>query len=144
MTDEQGLDKAYTNVNNIYVNRNIMYVSGTHSLADVKIWPQIPLRNIKNTERYIQAKKIMDMYPEVDTLVGHSLGSVISREITLDNKNKIKAARLYGSPNLMRGDKRIEYYRHVGDPFSLSNKILRIQKVNSMYLGNPHSYGGFN
>lgn len=140
LTDVEGLDKSYQDVNNVHVHNKTLFISGTHSLKDVETDLSIPLRRVKHTKRYAQVEQILSLYPRVDTIVGHSLGSAIGGEITRENP-RIKQARLYGSPTLSKHDK-IEYFRHYGDPWSISNKLMSSPNENFRF-GDPHSYRGF-
>lgn len=121
-----------------------MYISGTHKNihnieSDYATWPKIAMDNIKDTPRYKQAEQILRLHPEVDVIVGHSLGSKIAQELIKD-KQDIKYGRLYGAP-IITGykDNRIKYFSHYFDPVGiLTNKPKR-----NIYFGDPHSYKGF-
>ena len=123
-----------------------MYISGTHSLSDVSIWHTIPLHTLTKTARYKQAEQTLSLYPEIHTIVGHSLGAAIGQEL-VGVTPSIKKARLYGSPTILLHPK-IEYYRHNFDPVSMMNvnmgpwgtKPEGSFLYQSLKFGNPHSY----
>jgi pimeloyl-ACP methyl ester carboxylesterase len=118
-----------------------MYISGTHSLADVATDLTIPLHLLTSTDRYLSAEYLLEIHPEVTTVVGHSLGAAIAQE--LSRRPSILEGRAYGSPTIY-GAPKMEYYRSSGDPVSMFNLAGdRSSAFHSrVYFGNPHSYSG--
>ena len=60
-----------------------MYVAGSHTARD---WyddvTKIPFwGNVKNSERYQQADRMLTANPQIRTIVGHSLGGSVSHEL---------------------------------------------------------------
>lgn len=136
ITDEQGLNKAYSDVNNIFVNGDTMYISGTHSASDAFTDLTIPFHLLGLTHRYKQAEQVLKLYPEVKNVVGHSLGGSLTIEL-VKNNSTLKG-KVYGSPNIFP-HKNITYYRHRFDPVSTLNQKAYTNTV----WGNPHSYTGY-
>ena len=60
LSDEEGLDRAYKNNENLYYDGNEkLYIAGTNSIKDVFINDlSIPLRLIQYTDRYKQAHQL--------------------------------------------------------------------------------------
>lgn len=134
-----GLDRSYQSDNNLYIYNKTLFISGTHSARDVITDLAIPFHLLNKTQRYKDAENILENNPQVNVIVGHSLGSAIGH--ILSDRGQIKASRLYGSPTLFNHPKIINF-RHYGDPVSLSNRVGASSETNA-YFGNPHSYNGF-
>ena len=81
----------------------------------------IPFRGlIQYTDRYARANQLYTTHKDkIKTIVSHSLGSVISHHIILENE-QLKG-RLYSTPSLAIPHKRIEYFSHYGDPIAMFN-----------------------
>lgn len=143
-TDVQGLDMAYAHYDNVVVSGQTMYISGTHPNAsnrtsDYMTDLAIPLHLLATTHRYKQAAYHLSLHPEVKTLVGHSLGGAIAQELAAANGMH---ARVYGAPTLFGRDG-VEYYRHTGDPVSVTNWVGALfghSPHSTARLGNPHSF----
>ena len=101
ITDSEGLSRAYNSPDSIYVDGNRMYISGTHNFRDVfDDITKIPFwGDVKNSERYQQAATALKDNPQVDTVIGHSLGGSVALEINKQNNNQFKT-RTYGAPVL--------------------------------------------
>ena len=78
-----------------------MFITGTHNLRDE--WDdvfKIPFwENLRNSQRYQQAGSVLQINPQIDTIIGHSLGGSVALEINKQNKNHFKT-RTYGAPVL--------------------------------------------
>ena len=150
ISDNDGLSKAYQASNEVYVNGNKMYIAGTANLRDV--WDditKIPFwGDIKNSERYNQAEAALKDNPQVDTVIGHSLGGSVVAELNKQNNDKFKTTT-YGAPFLdfsfkNRTDPNHLSYRHPGDPFSQFDTGAINEENNTINnLVNPHSFSGF-
>jgi pimeloyl-ACP methyl ester carboxylesterase len=124
-----------------------MFISGTHKnpynrssqYSDWFDWHRILLNKVKTTARYKQAQEMLELYPNVNRLVGHSYGSSIGQILMKENPH-LSSATLYSAPIItgMR-DSRIKYKSHRGDPVGL----LTITPERNIYMGDPHSYRGF-
>jgi hypothetical protein len=132
---------AYSNNQNLYYDGNTnLYIAGTNSIKDLVINDlTIPLGLNKYTDRYKQAQQLYNNNKDkIETIISHSLGSVIAHHLILENK-QLKG-RLYATPSLARPPDRIEYFSHHGDPIAMFNLDRRNRKL---YLGNPHTYTGY-
>jgi hypothetical protein len=123
MTDEEGLHKAYSAPDAIFVDGNKMYVAGTRSFGEAaRDWWKIATWHTPNIERYGELTDAIKNHPEVDTLIGHSLGASAVAELQRQTNNKY-LARYYGAPflnlNPLAGpDPKNQTFRHPGDPIS--------------------------
>ena len=99
MSDSEGLSKALNAPNSVFIDGNRMYIAGTHNLRDV--WDdvsKIPFwGDLRNSERYQQAEAALKDNPQVNTVIGHSLGGSVALEINKQNNNQFKT-RTYGAP----------------------------------------------
>lgn len=137
---------SYRQPNNVYVNGNTMYISGTHSFGDVlaDVHLSETLLNspgqrfaLRNTRRYREAEQVLRENPQVKHLVGHSLGGAIAD--TLSQSRPDVSATVYGAP-IRAGGPRTVAYRHPYDPISLMNKNP-ITVPSGLFQA--HSYRGY-
>jgi hypothetical protein len=135
ISDEDGITRAYRSPNNIHVSGHTMYIAGTHTAGDVLTDLTIPLHVLTSTPRYRQAQEALTAHPEVDHIVGHSLGGAIGTELVKSNEGLTGV--MYGSPNI-QPHPRITYRRHYFDPISFAN--VGAEETPAMY---PHSYRGW-
>ena len=138
--NEHGLNKAYNNHNKIHVDNDTLYIAGTSNLRDVyDDITKIPIwGSIKDSQRYKEAKNVLDLNPNIINLVSHSLGSSVALELEKDN-NKYKTTA-YASPVLQIGTKIGNRYRFPFDPVSyLDRGAITVDKFNI----NPHSYSNY-
>ncbi len=102
ISDRQGLENAYNNDNNIYVEGDTMYISGTkhadsildtvldHSYDNIQkdiregryqdVWDdlKLPFHQTYRTERYKNVQDELDRNPGIKNIIGHSLGSAVA------------------------------------------------------------------
>lgn len=146
ISDEEGLSKAYNSPNSVFIDGNRMYIAGTHTFRDVVDDLKIPFHDVQNTMRYKEATALLNISPQVDTIIGHSLGSSVTAEINKNNDNKYNT-RLYGSPFLdfsFSRDPKNQRYRHSGDIISMFDTGAVNEESNTTYnLINPHSFSGY-
>lgn len=83
---------------------------------------------VRNTQKYAQAKRYLDHHPEVDEIVGHSLGASVAEALGQDYN---KTIRVYGSPSVTWA-RNPRHRRHYLDPVSLLDR------------GATHTLPGFN
>ena len=139
--NEMGLNSAYNNTNKVHVNGNTLYVAGTSSLKDAyDDITKIPFYgDIKNSTRYNQAKNVLNDNPNINKIIGHSLGGSVALELQKDN-NKFETTT-YSAPVLqlnpfVTGNR----YRFKNDPISMfDNGAITVNKFNL----NPHSYSNY-
>ncbi len=98
-----------------------MYVAGSHTMRD---WyddvTKTPMRgDVKNSERYQQADKMLTANPQVHTSVGHSLGGSVAHELQQNHPGLRTVA--YGAPSISwrSGGER---YRNAWDPVSMFDR----------------------
>ena len=126
ITDNEGLQRAYNQPNKIYINNNKMYVAGTSNLRDVYDDLKIPFQLTKYSQRYQDADKVLRNNKDIDTIIGHSLGSSVSLELNKNNNNKF-TTRTYSAPvfdlfrNSSVNDKNLRF-KTSGDLISLFDK----------------------
>ena len=84
-----GLDKAYASDNKVYISGDTAFIAGTVSWQDVfNDWVKVPLGLTRYSQRYQDADSVLKKNPQVNKLVGHSLGSVVSDESAKRNKDE--------------------------------------------------------
>jgi len=148
ITDSEGLSRAYNSPNSVYVDGNRMYISGTHNLRDVfDDITKIPFwGDVKNSERYQQAATALKDNPQVDTVIGHSLGGSVALEINKQNNNQFKT-RTYGAPVLdfsFDRNPNNQRFRHPGDRISMFDTGAVNEEQTTTYgLINPHTYDDY-
>ena len=104
ITDAEGLDRAREQEKRIYVHGNTLYVSGTAwrnkktgmpSLQDPWDDLKIPIYKTRYAQRYKDADEFMKQNPNIDRVVGHSLGGSVALELAT-NYNVV--AQTYKAP----------------------------------------------
>ena len=150
MTDDHGLKNAYNNDDKLFLHRNTLFVAGTSNLQDAWDDLKIPFHLTSHSKRYQDADKLMKANPQIDRVVGHSLGGSVALEL---QKNYDIETTTYGAPVLDLskgfGDSSLQLqnevrepdrFRHPFDPFP----FFDTQAKNELTLHpNPHTYGNF-
>jgi len=147
LTDEQGLQKAYDNMNNrshYDESTKTLFIAGTNPLDPHDLYADAQLlmkRPLENTQRYKSMSELIELY-NPDTLVGHSLSSAMIIEYVEKSPN-IAAVRVYGSP-IVSGSKpsrNITRYKHPLDLIAYADQGAKTVLNKKSY--NPHSFKGF-
>ena len=99
--NEIGLNNAYNNANKVHVQGDTLFVAGTSNLKDAyDDVSKIPFYgDIKNSTRYNQAKNALDSNPNINKIIGHSLGGSIGLQLQKDNSKFLLALvfKIYSS-----------------------------------------------
>jgi hypothetical protein len=125
ITDKEGLDKAYAADAKLYVNGKTMYVAGTSNMQDVWDDLKIPFGKTAKAQRYKDADALLATNPQVENLVGHSLGGASVLELQKNHGEKTFKTNVYGTPTLsFTNPNKItdNRYRHDGDPISIFDR----------------------
>ena len=152
--DVKGLDAAYSNVNGITKIGNTLYIGGTGAktglnhkvndvIADLFL---IPTHNVQLSERYKDAMEELRKNPDVDRLVGHSLGSSVVQEINNRHGNKY-ASTVYSSPfvsgiNQQKNPRHLRF-RNRGDPIAMFDDAAITGEIESNNLLDKHSFNNW-
>jgi hypothetical protein len=135
--DKEGLDRAYGQGDS-YTRRNVMFVAGSHTVRDwyddvtkIPIWG-----DVRKSERYQQADKMLSANRQVDTVVGHSLGGSVAHELALAHPGLRTVT--YGAPSLSwrSGGER---YRNAWDPVSMFDRGA-VQQSHPNPMAHPPSF----
>ena len=138
-----GLTKAYAADNATHVEGDTMYIAGTRNMRDwYDNFTKLPFGLTKHAHRYKQAEEVLKENPQVKNIVGHSLASSVSVELTKQHPEKnLELKALYASPFIDFGSKTHDNrYRHSGDVISMfdrGSKTVDIGLVNPL---KAHSY----
>ena len=135
--NEIGLNNAYNNANKVHVQGDTLFVAGTSNLKDAfDDISKIPFYgDIKNSTRYNQAKNALNDNPNINQIIGHSLGGSVALQLQKDNSNYHTTT--YGSPVVQISNEKGNRFRFPFDPVSyLDNGAITVNKFNL----NPHSY----
>ena len=101
--DRQGLTNAYRSPSGIYRTGNTLYISGTGGKDGdfEKDWidnfSKLPFRNAHNTQKYKDVMEALKKNPDVNRLVGHSLGSAVVNTINENMPDKYQSTT-YATP----------------------------------------------
>ena len=139
-----GLGKAYASNESTHVDGENMYIAGTKTMRDVfSDWVKIPLGLTRYSQRYKEAEKVLAANPQVKNLIGHSLGSAVSDELSKRNEDKQLKTTLYGSPFVdFTGKQSDNRYRHRGDLVSVLDRGSKVVG-GDINLLKAHGYDGY-
>ena len=140
-----GLGKAYASNESTHVDGENMYIAGTKTMRDVfSDWIKIPLGLTRYSQRYKEAEKVLAANPQVKNLIGHSLGSAVSDELSKRNEDKQLKTTLYGSPFVdFTGKQSDNRYRHKFDPVSILDRGSKTVDLGLVDPLTAHSYMGY-
>ena len=138
-----GLTKAYESHKSTYVDGHTLYIAGTKGLKDwYDHFTKLPFGLTKHADRYKDAEKALKENPQVKNIVGHSLASSVSVELTKQHPEKnLELKALYASPFIDFGSKTHENrYRHSGDVISIFDKGSKTVDIGLVNPLKAHSY----
>ena len=123
ISNAQGIRLAYDNNNKIVVRNNKMYIGGTTSfnnwLENLTKLPFGVLGGVRDMERYIEAKRILQNNPQITELVGHSQAGPVVLTLAKDFPERNLKTRTYNSPTFSLGinpnTEEHKRFRKVGD-----------------------------
>ena len=100
ISNTQGIKYAYDRDNKIFVKGNKMYVAEARLLQKTgnKTFTKLKTGGIRDMDRYKEAKKVLLENPQVDTLLGHSMGGSVVLELNKEFKDKNYKTRTYDAP----------------------------------------------
>jgi hypothetical protein len=142
ITDVQGLHEAYNRQTHLYIHGNTMYVAGTDptDLQDDYDDLGIPFNQTSKSLRYKNAIDLLDVNPDIQNIVGHSLGGSVALELQNIFKDKNYNVNTYGAPVASLSPLLSNRYRNKYDPVSM----LDFGAVTEYPLSlNPHQYDNF-
>ena len=145
-TNTIGLRKAYESNKSTYVEGDTLFVAGTKGLKDwYDDFTKLPFGLTKYADRYKDAENALRENPKVTKLVGHSLGSSVSVELTKQHPDKqLELKALYASPFIDSGSKTHENrFRHKYDVISLLDRGAKTVDIGLVNPLQSHSYLGY-
>jgi hypothetical protein len=142
ITDVEGLHEAYKRPTHLYVHGNTLYVAGTDptDLQDDYDDLGIPFHQTSKSLRYKNAIDLLYVNPDVQNIVGHSLGGSVALELQQNLKEQNFNVNTYGAPVASLSPLLSNRYRNKYDPVSQ----LDYGAVTEFPLSlNPHGYDNF-
>ena len=115
-----------------------MYIAGTSNVQDVWDDLKIPFHVTKFNKRYEDADQLLKEHPEVDSLIGHSLGGAAVLELNKNYPDKYDTTT-YGSPTFDFGNEKGKRFRHTLDPISIFDRNANNVPLDIEDLLNPYS-----
>lgn len=127
LSDAEGLERAYKD-GDTHVHGKTMYVAGSHTLQDwwddvtkIPVWG-----DLRESARYKAAEKVLRENPQVEDIVGHSLGGSVVLELQKQYGDRGLKSRTYGAPVLdftsPLDNTKVERYRNYLDPVSIFDR----------------------
>ena len=97
--NEIGLQKAYKSKDYLYADNDTMYIAGSQTARDwYDDFTKIPFwGDSRKIKRYEDSVKVLKQNPQVNKLVGHSLGGSASLQLEKDNPGKFTTTT-YNAP----------------------------------------------
>ena len=144
-TNKLGLSKAYASDNSTHIDGDTLFIAGTKTARDVfSDWIKIPLGLTRYSKRYKEAEDALKANPQVKNLIGHSLGSAVSDELSKRNEDKQLKTTLYGSPFVdFTGKQSDNRYRHKFDPVSILDRGSKTVDLGLVSPLKAHGYDGY-
>lgn len=136
MSDQEGLRRAYADVNGVHHEGDTLYIAGSRGTfllsRDWRNNLRIPLGMVDTTPRYKTAVSFLQLYPHTQRLVGHSLGGSVAKNLA---RSAGLQYEIYSAPAVTWTDDP-HSHRHYGDPVSMLDRGAR----DTLHFGSPHSY----
>ena len=138
--NEIGLSTAYSAKNKLFVKDDTMYIAGTSNLQDAFDDLKIPFGLTRFSQRYQDANNLLKTNPQVNHIIGHSLGGSVGLELEQRHPEKTLDTITYGAPVLQYSNDKHLRFRHPSDPISaFDNGSLTLGKGSFNLLQN-HAY----
>ena len=132
LSDTEGLNKAYTNGKDFFVDGNTLYVAGTFgkntiksNINDIASDITIAFGLSLYSERYRDSSDILDEYYNISEVISHSLGASASAKYVQNNFIRNIRLTTYGAPLVSMSNKRNDNYtslRNLGDVVSVLDR----------------------
>jgi hypothetical protein len=133
--DREGLTSAYKQPYSMYKYGDTLFIAGTQASRmftpykrDGQILPEalsdamddllIPFHQTCLSQRYRDARKVIENDTSIKTIVGHSLGGAVSLQLQNDLKDRNLKVTTYGAP-VFSNEQSTNRYRNPGDPISI-------------------------
>ena len=140
--NQKGLDSATKSYNKISIQGDTMFVAGTSNLQDVWDDFKVPLGLTKFSQRYQDADNLLKLNPQVNKLVGHSLGGISAVELQKQHPNRNYDVTTYGAPVVQMGGQKYKRFRKSGDLISgLDDGAITYE--GSLNPKEAHSYSNY-
>jgi hypothetical protein len=140
--NQKGLDSATKSSNKISIQGDTMFVAGTSNLQDVWDDFKVPLGLTKFSQRYQDADNLLKLNPQVNKLVGHSLGGISAVELQKQHPNRNYDVTTYGAPVVQMGGQKYKRFRKSGDLISgLDDGAITYE--GSLNPKEAHSYSNY-
>ena len=99
-----------------------MYIAGTSGLNDVWDDLKIPFNLTSQSKRYIDAEKLLKIYPDTKGIVGHSLGGAVALELQKNYPEKQFKINTHGAPVISINCADRNRFRNYLDPISIFDR----------------------
>ena len=132
MEDRQGLTENYKIVSGTYVAGDSLFLAGTKSARDDQ---NNPFGMTNRSQRYEDANRVLKANPQIQRIVGHSLGGAVALELQREHP-EMKTVT-YGAPVISASGG--ERHRAVFDPVAMFDFGAKTELPRGL---NPHGYSG--
>lgn len=131
MTDVEGLNQAYRNINSVHHDGTTLFVAGSRHVTDWLHNPLIAAGRVRDTPRFRTASQVLSLYPGTTRIAGHSLGAAVATELAQQHGLQYE---VYANPGISYHDDP-HSHRHYMDVVSILDRGA--QTTWSMH---PHGY----
>lgn len=120
-----------------------MFIAGTRTARDWLHNVKIPLQRTDLLDRYRTATDRLSQYPDVNRVVGHSMGGSVALALARNNPQITQRPVTYGAPVVLGTQIDSERHRDLFDPVSVFDLTAAQHGFPFMDgLMFPHSYKG--